>query len=48
MILDPGALPIDLVGDGEEIIHGADLEEPFEKHNLQALRWWLLCRGMNP
>ena len=45
---------VDLVGDGEDItltssdIHGADLEEPFEKHNLQALRWWLLCRGAQP
>ncbi len=41
-----------LTGDGEEItlassdIPGADLVEPFEKHNSQALRWWLLCRGM--
>ena len=38
--------------DGEEItliesdIPGADLAEPFEKYNIQDLRWWLLCRGV--
>ena len=26
-------------------IPGADLREPFEKHTVAALRWWLLCRG---
>ena len=25
-------------------IPGAHLDEPFEAHNVAALRWWLLCR----
>ena len=24
----------------------AHLSEPFEAHNVAALRWWLLCRGI--
>ena len=27
-------------------IPGAKLSEPWEKHTNQALRWWLLCRGI--
>ena len=27
-------------------IPGAHLDEPFEAHNVAALRWWLLCRGI--
>ena len=27
-------------------IPGAHLSEPFESHNVQALKWWLLCRGL--
>lgn len=27
-------------------IPGADLCEPYEKHTVAALRWWLLCRGI--
>ena len=27
-------------------IPGAHLDEPFETHNVAALRWWLLCRGV--
>ncbi len=27
-------------------IPGAELSQPFEKHPLAALRWWLLCRGI--
>ena len=27
-------------------IPGAHLDEPFEAHNVTALRWWLLCRGI--
>ena len=30
----------------EADIPGAALEEPFEKQNMEALRWWLLCRGI--
>ena len=28
-------------------IPGAHLEEPFEAHNVAALCWWLLCRGIS-
>ena len=24
----------------------AHLDEPFEAHNIAALCWWLLCRGI--
>ena len=27
-------------------IPGAHLDEPLEAHNVTALRWWLLCRGI--
>ena len=27
-------------------IPGAHLDEPFEAHNVAALRWWLLCRSI--
>ena len=27
-------------------IPGAHLDEPFEAHNVAALHWWLLCRGI--
>ena len=27
-------------------IPGAELSEPFDKHTLVELRWWLLCRGI--
>ena len=27
-------------------IPGAELSEPLEKHQVAALRWWLLCRGI--
>ena len=27
-------------------IPGAHLDEPFEAHNVAAIRWWLLCRGI--
>ena len=26
---------------------GADLCEPYDKNTVPALRWWLLCRGIN-
>jgi hypothetical protein len=29
-------------------IPGAHLEEPLDSHNVAALRWWLVCRGMKP
>ena len=32
----------------EDDIPGAKLEEPLEKHNKQALRWWLQCHGITP
>ena len=27
-------------------IPGADLSEPFNRHTVPDLRWWLLCRGI--
>ena len=27
-------------------IPGAKLDEPFCKHTVVSLRWWLLCRGI--
>ena len=27
-------------------IPGASLEEPMNKHSIPALKWWLLCRGI--
>ena len=30
----------------EADIPGAHLDEPFEAHNIAALRWWLLCHGI--
>ena len=27
-------------------IPGAALNEPFDAHNVAALRWWLQCRGI--
>ena len=27
-------------------IPGADLSEPFDRHTMPELRWWLLCRGI--
>ena len=27
-------------------IEGAHLDEPFDKHTIFSLRWWLLCRGI--
>ena len=29
-----------------EDIPGADLCEPYEKHTVSALHWWILCRGI--
>ena len=31
----------------EADIPGANLSEPFERHTIPALRWWLLCRGIS-
>ena len=30
----------------ENDIPGASLTEPLEAHNVAALKWWLLCRGI--
>ena len=30
----------------EDDIPGAALPEPLESHNVAALKWWLLCRGI--
>ncbi len=27
-------------------IPGASLEEPLDRHNVSALRWWLQCHGI--
>ncbi len=26
---------------------GAELSEPWDKHPVAALKWWLLCRGLH-
>jgi len=31
----------------EDDIPGASLSEPFESHTIPALKWWLLCQGIN-
>ena len=31
----------------EDDIPSASLSEPLDKHTVSALRWWLLCRGIN-
>ena len=28
------------------VVPGAILSEPLQSHAIQALRWWLLCRGI--
>ena len=38
------SLPI--VESTEQGIPGASLKEPFDSHNVTALRWWLQCRGI--
>lgn len=49
---DPGAEEAGLSASAEEVvllpadIPGAELSEPLEKHQVAALRWWLLCRGI--
>ena len=30
----------------EADIPGASLQEPLEVHNVSALKWWLLCHGV--
>ena len=30
----------------EDDIPGAKLSKPYNKHTISALRWWLLCRGI--
>lgn len=39
-------LACDSVTLSESDIDGASLKEPFEKHTVSELRWWLLCRGI--
>ena len=29
-------------------IPGASLSEPLEMHTIPELKWWLLCRGVQP
>ena len=36
----------DIVELTETDIPGAALKEPFDAHNVTALRWWLQCRGI--
>ena len=38
--------PEDSLELSENDIPGARLSEPLESHNVQALRWWLLCHGI--
>ena len=30
----------------EDDIPGTHLSKPFESHNVQALKWWILCHGI--
>ena len=39
-------LQVKVVELNEDDIPGTHLSEPFESHNVQALKWWLLCRGI--
>ena len=39
-------LEVKVVELNEDDIPGAHLSEPFESYNVQALKWWLLCRGI--
>ena len=32
----------------EADIPGASLGEPLESHTIPSLKWWLLCRGIQP
>jgi hypothetical protein len=32
----------------ENDIPGASLSEPLETHTIPELKWWLLCRGIQP
>ena len=41
-----GPLEVTAVELNEDDIPGAHLNEPFESHNVQALKWWLLCCGI--
>ena len=41
--VDPSQCSVEL---NDTDIPGAHLDEPFEAHNVAALRWWLLCRGI--
>ena len=41
--MDAGQSSVEL---NDTDIPGAHLDEPFEAHNVAALRWWLLCRGI--
>ena len=40
------ASPVIVVKLTEADIPGARLEEPLDKHNMSALRWWLQCHGI--
>ena len=42
--MDQQSIPI--VELTEQDIPGASLKEPFDSHNVTALRWWLQCRGI--
>ena len=37
-------LPVVTLTDSD--IPGSHLDEPYDKHTVAALRWWLLCRGV--
>ena len=46
MSLDAVAGSLAVVELTEADILGASLEEPLDAHNVAALKWWLLCRGI--
>ena len=51
---DPELCDADLGPKGVEVklteddIPGASLSEPLEARTMPKLRWWLLCRGIQP
>ena len=42
-IMEPEVVSVELT---EDDIPGARLPDPLDKHTNQALRWWLLCHGV--
>ena len=51
-VLEKQQLLFDMATDDVEVtlspadIPGAEISEPFDRHTVSDLRWWLLCRGI--